>query len=213
MAVDGREMSHVLALVQKAKELAVGLDSNLVEPFLADWPAATSIDRDGKPVSLPVLNWLQQLPDLATQATRPLAGLLVAGAAQLQWRQSYSELDFGTEFLERYGWSELIGLRGPIASERIAVGFLMLGPRTHYPEHSHEAEEIYLPIAGKAEWRSGQETWRVEEPGALIHHRAWLAHATRTRGEPLLALYLWRGGDLKQKPEIGVGKGKSTSRA
>ena len=209
MAAHGRETSLELALVQKARELASGLDSERVAPFLADWPAARAIDRDCAPASLPVLNWLRQLPVLASETTRPLAESLVASAARLQWRQSYSEKDFGAGFLERYGWSELIGQRGPIASLRIAVGFLMLGPRTHYPEHSHEAEEIYLPIAGKAEWRSGQEPWRVEEPGALIHHKPWLAHATRTGDEPLLALYLWRGGDLKQKPEIGLGAGHS----
>ena len=36
-------------------------------------------------------------------------------------------------------------------STTIAAGFLLLGPHTHYPRHSHAAEELYIPLAGTAE--------------------------------------------------------------
>ena len=92
--------------------------------------------------------------------------------------------------------------RGPIASRRLAVGFLLLGPDVAYPLHSHEAEEIYLVLSGTAAWRRGGEPWRDEAPGALIHHPSRAPHAMRTEREPLLALYAWRGGDLAQKSTI-----------
>lgn len=200
--IEPRSGSPILDIAREARALVAGLASEFVRPFLAAWPDVRAPDRNCPPASLPVLRWLDSLPLNAAPATAGLTGLVAGAAPSLQWRQSYLEEDFGPEFLERYGWSEFIGSRGPIASDRIAIGCLMLGPATHYPEHSHDAEEIYLPLAGEALWRRGSEEWRKVRPGTPIHHVSRLAHATRTLEEPLLALYLWRGGNLAQKPRI-----------
>ena len=146
--------------------------------------------------------WLASLEPLAAPETRALVRELVAAADILQWRQTYSAADFGPEFLDSYGWTELIGLRGPIPSERVACGFLMLGPRIEYPAHAHEAEELYLPLAGEALWMRGRGDFVARAPGEMIEHSSWILHATRTREQPLLALYVWRGGDLAAKSKI-----------
>ena len=152
-------------------------------PFLADWPhlAATRPTQVGR---LPVCRWLASLEPLAAPATRALVRDFVAAADILEWRQTYSAADFGPEFLERYGWTELVGLRGPIGSDKVACGFLMLGPETEYPAHAHEAEEIYLPLAGEALWMRGEESFVPRAPGAMIEHSPWTPHATKTRGIP-----------------------------
>jgi hypothetical protein len=54
------------------------------------------------------------------------------------------------------GFSEWIGHRGAFASDAIACGVLLLGPDTEYPDHSHEAEELYFPLAGHVFRRSAQ---------------------------------------------------------
>ena len=179
-------------------------------PFLADWPhlAATRPSQHGR---LPVCRWLASLEPLAAPATRALVREFVGAADILEWRQTYSAVDFGRDFLERYGWTELVGLRGPIGSEKVACGFLMLGPETEYPAHAHEAEEIYLPLAGEALWMRGDQGFVARAPGAMIEHSSWTPHATRTREDPLLALYVWRGGDLAAKSMI-VAKGPVTPR-
>jgi gentisate 1,2-dioxygenase len=123
-------------------------------------------------------------------------------AGDLDWRQTYSSADFGQRFLDNYGWSEWIGDRGAFISDAIACGVLMLGPDTEYPAHSHEAEELYLPLAGRAWWRSGKSDWRLRAPGTWIHHPSWTTHAMRTGREPLLAAYVWRAGDLSAKSRI-----------
>jgi mannose-6-phosphate isomerase-like protein (cupin superfamily) len=97
----------------------------------------------------------------------------------------------------------VIGLRGPVASERLAVGFLLLGPETEYPAHHHAAEEIYVQLSGLALWRRSEEDWRLRTPGTPIHYASGQSHAMRTRQTPLLALYLWRGGDLAEKSRFG----------
>jgi mannose-6-phosphate isomerase-like protein (cupin superfamily) len=170
--------------------------------FRADWPEDLVVTRATQPRPLPVCRWLVDLEPLATRKTRALVQEFVSAAEFLEWRQTYSAVDFGTQFLDLYGWTELIGLRGPISSAKVACGFLMLGPDVEYPAHAHEAEEIYLPLAGQALWMRGDEGFVARPPGAVIEHPAWTPHAMRTRKDPLLAIYLWRGGDLAAKPKI-----------
>ncbi len=170
-------------------------------PFLMDLPVLEAV-RAAAPRRLPVCGWLPDLAELAAPATRGLVQEFVAAADALEWRQTYAASDFGAEFLDRYGWTELIGLRGPIPSERIACGFLMLGPGIEYPAHAHEAEELYLPLAGEALWMRDEEGFVARAPGAPVEHPSWTPHAMRTLGDPMLALYLWRGGDLAAKSKI-----------
>ena len=164
-------------------------------PFLAEWPDA-KVSRVLAPEQLPVCRWLDVMPE------NGVTGALKAVARLLQWRQTYGAGDFGVEFLQGYGWSEFIGLRGPVASTRIACGVLLLGPGMTYPAHAHEAEEIYLPISGTAEWQRGDAAFAPVPVGQAIHHPSWMPHAMRVGVEPLAALYLWRGGDLAAKSVI-----------
>ena len=78
------------------------------------------------------------------------------------------------------------------------MGFLLLGPEVEYPLHTHEAEEIYIPLAGTALWQRGQDDYKSQPPGTVIHHSPCMPHAIRTT-EPLLALYVWCGADLTEK--------------
>ena len=84
----------------------------------------------------------------------------------------------------------------------MTCGFLLLGPRTHYPRHAHRAEEIYVPLAGSAGWLQGDGQWRSHPPGAVIHHAPEEAHAMQTDAEPLAALYLWYGQGLGEKARL-----------
>jgi hypothetical protein len=128
--------------------------------------------------------------------------MLVSLASYLTWNQTYSAEDFGAGFLEKYGWTEFIGQRGPIASYRMACGVLLLGPEIEYPRHSHEAEEVYVPLTGPTLWQRSDQDWTYRAPGRPVYHSSWVPHAMRTEKVPLLALYLWRGGDLVQKSRI-----------
>lgn len=193
-------MTGAERLAAAARMLLAGFDQPELAPFLDEWPAPDAARRMVEPRPLPVLRWLDQAT--AAAATRPLVDEVVAAAGTLAWGQTYAAGDLGERFLERYGWSELIGLRGPIASDRLACGVLLLGPEIEYPPHSHAAEEIYLPLAGTADWLRGREGWRRRRPGELIHHPSGVGHAMRTDEQPLLALYLWRGGDLAQKSKL-----------
>ena len=159
-------------------------------------------DRSLEPQSLSVLDYLPRLASMATAPYRGIIDSLIEAQANLRFGQTYSEADFGAEFLRQYGWIKILGPDAYWHSSQLASGFLILGNDVTYPQHWHEAEEIYLPISGNAEWYREDQGWQRQPVGTVIHHNSGVKHGTRTIGEPLIALYLWRGGDLNQKSAI-----------
>ena len=169
--------------------------------FAGPWPDEGPRRRI-EPAFLPVCAALAEAEQGATALTRGLVSAVVQAAPVLRWQQTYGAGDFGPAFLRGYGWSEFAGLRGPVPSDRLAIGVLLLGPQITYPSHAHEAAEIYVPLSGTALWQRGDAPFAAVEPGQVILHPPWMPHAMRTEDAPLLALYLWRGGDLAAKSVI-----------
>ncbi len=196
-----------LELAGAIKQLLESLPRPALAPFLADWPAAPG-HRTIRAAGLPVLRWLPEIAHDTAVFGVELVAALCRAAPSLAWRQTYTAQDLGAGFLDNYGWSEILGASGPLASERLACGFLLLGPATHYPRHRHEAEEMYLPLSGTAAWQQGDEVWRRHPPGTPIHHASEEPHAMRTGAGPLLALYLWRSADLSQKARLVARPGR-----
>ena len=194
---------RIKTLLQSLRQPAIAQD---VAPFLEDWPQVY-LPRAVTPSQLPVLRWL---PDIGRDPAAVGIDLVTAvcrAAPSMAWRQTYSTKDVDAAFLDNYGWSEILGASGPLGAERIACGFLILGPSTHYPRHRHEAEELYVPLSGTARWQQGDAPWREQSPGTAIHHARDEPHAMRTGATALLALYLWRSADLKQKARLDAAAG------
>ena len=192
--------NQVVALVDLIYDYLVGLENGRLTPFLTDWLLHPYITRSIAPATLPVLTCLPKIDTYGKAGE--IVKRLKAIAQRLHWGQTYVTADFGAAFLEKYGWTELIGQRGPIASDQIACGFLLLGPYIEYPQHSHEAEEIYIPLSAPSWWEQGNKDWVLRPGNVPIYHQSWLPHSMRTKGVPLLALYLWHNGDLTQKSRI-----------
>lgn len=178
-----------------------GRGSPLVDGFLSEL-GRDLLRREFAPRSLRVLRSLDRVVQIVPADAGALARLLAGARDSLQWGQTYSAQDFGPEFLDQYGWTELFGTRGLFASDTLAGGFLLLGPHIDYPDHHHVAEEVYIPLTPGTFWRRGSEDFVVREASEIIHHPSGMPHAMRTGAEPLLAFYLWRGGDLAQKSAI-----------
>ncbi len=203
MSADPSPESVAASLERAVLDCLHQFDDPILTSYLQSWPAPGWQVRPWQPRTLPVTDYLPLAVRASVPATAPLVSQLSEVAGALFWGQTYSAGDFGADFLTRYGWSELVGQRGPLPSEAIACGFLMLGPDTDYPKHRHAAEELYLPLCGDAAWQRGDAAWTTLAPGTLIHHAPWVPHAMRTARTPMVALYLWRGGDLSAKSEIG----------
>ena len=194
-------MPTAVNIAARVKHLLESLPVPALAPFLADWPRA-AVPRVVATSDLPVLRWLSDIAGDTAAFGIDLVAALCRAAPSLAWRQTYTAKDLDAVLLDNYGWSEILGANGPLASERIACGFLILGPSTHYPRHRHEAEEMYLPLSGTAAWQQGDAVWRERPPGTPIHHASNEPHAMRTGASPLLALYLWRSANLAQKARL-----------
>lgn len=175
-----------------------------LDPFLEKLPQEPFEIREVKQKYLPVLSYLSKLNAGANTITSGVVEQFQTVSNNLCWGQTYTAEDFGQTFLNKYGWAELIGLRGPIVSENIACGFLFLGSDVLYPKHSHYAKEVYIPLSSDQHtfWVQGDEAWTSRLIGKPIFHKSGITHAMKTSLSPLLALYIWYGGDLTQKSDI-----------
>ena len=144
-------------------------------------------------------HWAILAPALDAGLAHPAAGIAAALAelpGPLPWRYSYpprpAESADAVDLAERIAFAEIIGPRAPLDAPGCRAGFTLIAPATFYPPHAHPAVELYLVIAGQAQWTTpGAE--RLVPPGDFVLHRASQPHAMRTFAEPLLALYGWSG--------------------
>lgn len=192
----------VRQLLDQTRSYLAERGDRLVDSFIGplDWAMEP---RRLDPRPLPCLSHLGGALAHSGATERYLVRFIVENARSFAWGQTYRAEDFGETFLKNYGWMELFGTRGHFVNDRIAGGFLLLGPHIDYPDHHHIAEEIYIPLTGGAEWRAGDAGFQKREAGEVIHHASNMVHAMRTGDAPLLALYLWRGGPLDQRSTIG----------
>jgi len=188
-------------LLAAFRAVLLGVDDVLARDATAriDWAMPA---RPLAPRALACLRHLDRVAGTVPAFARPLVRLLAGHRRPFCWGQTYTEADFGKAFIDNYGWLEVFGTRGHFTNDTVAGGVLILGPDLIYPDHHHVAEEIYIPLTGGAQWRMGDEAFRTREAGEVVHHASNVSHAMRTGGDPLLALYLWRGGPLAQKSTV-----------
>jgi hypothetical protein len=186
------------ALLATFRDHLVAVDSPDVQRFLAgfDWNLQL---RELVVESLPAVRHLQSVKPGPGD---DLVKALLRHANDLHWGRAYTSADFSDHFLQNYGWVELFGLRGHFVSGEMAGGFLLLGPGVDYPDHHHIAEEIYLPLTDGSLWSEDRGRFIARNAGDVIHHPSGVSHAMKTTDRALVALYLWRGGPLSEKPKF-----------
>jgi len=158
--------------------------------------------RQAKSVSLSITRLLTAGLSSPVEQIDALLRLFMRHSNRLCWEQGYKKEDglVGDDMLNNYGFVEVVGKRGPFVSEKIRCGIGVWGPRVIYPIHVHKAEEIYLVMSGSALFKLGEGQEEKKTPGEVIHVRSMLPHGFRTTDDPLVILYLWQAGDLREKP-------------
>ncbi len=71
------------------------------------------------------------------------------------------------------------------------LGVFMLGPRTLYRDHNHDAPELYLNLSEKSGWRFGSDDWQDYPAGSLIWNAAGEPHATKVYDHPFISVFVW----------------------
>ena len=163
-----------------------------------------TVPQAGRGARMPACRYLEQAFALAVKG--PLAELAAAFATAqpaIDWGQNpnYTAAAMGGTFVDRYCYTEPVGIGRAFESAEFLVGFILLGPGMLYPDHLHPAAEVYHVISGHAEWWREARDWHVAAPGAMIYHAPNVRHAMRMGDEPLLALYCW-GGDIAVRARL-----------
>lgn len=157
--------------------------------------------RGVAPTHLPASDILAGCLGSTVPQTRDLTDLFARERGSRHWEQSYTSADtaIGGDMLARYGFAEIIGRRGPFLSERVRAGIVVFGKGIDYPPHRHKAEEIYMILAGSADFQLGNDTPERRAAGDLVHVPSFLVHGFRMTDDPLIVFYLWKDGDLREK--------------
>jgi len=157
--------------------------------------------------SLPVVSRLSISDMRPDEMTAPLVEAILAAKDILYWQQSYSVSDgFDDDYLNRYGWFNLISPDGVFVSDDLRVSVGYWGEGLYYKEHWHEPEEIYLVLSGAATFISQGRAPRACSVGDTVFHESNQPHAIDMTPGPLLAMSFWRGNSLLAKPGLPEGK-------
>jgi mannose-6-phosphate isomerase-like protein (cupin superfamily) len=167
------------------------------KPSIRDWGNSW---EPVEPFDLPVSAILAEAAERATSHTKPLLQTFARHSHRLRWEQSYRKQDalVPDAMLDAYGFVEIIGLRGPFVSDRIRAGIAIWGAQVDYPQHQHQAEEIYVLLAGSAEFSFEGDAAQTRRAGDLVFVESNRRHGFRTGEESLVVYYLWQAGDLRQ---------------
>lgn len=145
--------------------------------------------------SFPITEFIGDALKHGTSATRPLLEAAAPALPLLPWKYNYAPRADIPDPGRKMAWGEIVGPEAPFASDRFCLGFTLIAPHSFYPRHRHPATELYLVLAGTAEWTLDGDAVK-RPPGTFILHPSGAAHSMRTFDEPLLALYTWSGADV-----------------
>lgn len=124
---------------------------------------------------------------------------LIAAGSLGQWRDTYRDSPIGDVLHSHFGTYEFLGQDAPFGTDQMRGFMVYQTPGYHYPMHHHPAEEIYLVLAGEAEFHVEGQDSRILRPGDTQYHDSNQPHALTTHDTPVMAYVLWRG-DLNTKP-------------
>lgn len=78
-------------------------------------------------------------------------------------------------------------------NENIMGGLFLMGPNQVYPHHYHPASETWIILSGRSKWQRDDGQWEIKKPEDQFTFKENESHSTRTKDEPLLALWAWTG--------------------
>ena len=149
---------------------------------------------DVEPRRLPVVRHLDAVEPSGDAAIDTVLGEFLHLAPALPWRQTVGYLDvLSQDYLDNYGYVQLLGPNAIVAHSSVRVGIGLWGPHLRYPNHKHEAEELYHVLAGEPSFGGPDGERRVTRPGDAVHHAPWQEHCQDFGAAPTVLLYCWTG--------------------
>jgi mannose-6-phosphate isomerase-like protein (cupin superfamily) len=182
------------------------------KPEWAAYMPAMSLQRSGRDGANPlatgaaaqIMSHLPEIAGLANDDTSALVEIALAAKDQLTWFSTYKgdDVRVGRGKVARTAVSTLTGSGGMFASTAAMSGLFYLRGDVEYASHSHEADEIYVILAGKGQFYHEDIGWHDGNPGDVIEHKSWVKHAMTTARAPMLIFWAHIGGGIGNSPKL-----------
>jgi hypothetical protein len=88
---------------------------------------------------------------------------------------------------------ELLGSGGLVRSDVVRLGGYGMLPNSEYGIRTHPAEEVFVMLAGQADWKRGNADFTRSGVRGLSYHPSMMPHATRVGTQGFMSAYAWRG--------------------
>ena len=99
---------------------------------------------------------------------------------------------------------ELLGPGGLVNSDEVRLGLYGMMPNAEYGMRTHEAEEVYIMLAGVVDWKLSNAPYKSHFSGDRSYHPSMMPHANRTRELAFMSVYAWHG-DLSTESYVYSG--------
>jgi hypothetical protein len=88
---------------------------------------------------------------------------------------------------------ELLGPGGLARSDVVRLGVYGMLPNSEYGIRTHPAEEVFVMLAGQADWKRGNADFTRSGVRGRSYHPSMMPHATRVGTQGFMSAYAWRG--------------------
>ncbi|MDU8927009.1 dimethylsulfonioproprionate lyase family protein [Alisedimentitalea sp. MJ-SS2] len=143
----------------------------------------------------PVLT--EAVEDITAPDLHDIASCLKDARHDLVWREDNAQFyapdaDLGDGYRNCNLHSLLIGPNAcGFEAQDFCLGFFLLGPRTLYRDHAHDAPELYVNLSPRSGWRLSSKGWQDYEAGTIIWNGPGEPHATCAYDRPFLSVFVW----------------------
>ena len=185
-------MSNIENIFENTKNEVEKLwyNNNILSNFVK-FPKNLSLinfSRNKIPVTEKLFNWNSNLES----NLKELHILISSISPYVNWEQGYEENDVGKDFLNKYGFFELIGPSGHFKTTEMALYVNYLCKNAYYPWHNHDAEELYFIVSGKAKFESKSQNTKILSSTNTRLHKSFESHAITTDEKPVLSFVIWK---------------------
>ena len=147
-----------------------------------------SLKSQKAPVTDKLYNWNQNLNTNLEELHATISNL----SPHVNWEHGYNEKEVGKDFLNKYGFFELIGPSGHFKTKEMALYVNFLDKNTYYPWHNHEAEELYFIVSGEAKFESKDQDAEILSSTKTRLHKSYQPHAITTSNQQILSFVIWK---------------------
>jgi len=144
--------------------------------------------REKEPEEKPVCKYLSTAIDAGKKGLfAKLCNALEKFSHTLRWEFGYPSMP--AHLYESYAYTEVLGPNGNLYSDKLTLGFVLLAPRCHYPDHRHGGiEESYLCLSGQVIQNKTEKL----NPGDFLFNHPGKKHALTVGPDaPCLLAFAW----------------------